>query len=59
MLPPKKRLRNQFREWLRLKNYATELRNRIFIGSNKPSCFTTSAIQTKWEAQRSNNFSPI
>ena len=34
------------------------LRNRISIGSNNPSDFTASAIRTRWEAQRSTNFSP-
>ena len=48
----KKRLLNQFRERLRLKYYATELRNSISIASNKPSSFTTSAIRTKREAQK-------
>ena len=56
MLPPKKRLLDQVRDRLRLKNYAYRPeKSYLYIGSNNTSCFTINATRKKWQAQRSNN----
>ncbi len=61
MLPPKKRLLDQVRDRLRLKNYAYRTEKSYLYWIKQYILFHNKlpAIRTKGEAQRSNNFSPI